>query len=82
MAVGPGEKSWKIGDRVGGGWHGTLAGIIINNHPSQNKMAGFTDGNSTTSGGQDSTCKACKRGLFQMCENKAVNGVSRDGGCV
>ena len=21
-AVGPGEKHWKVGDRVGGGWHG------------------------------------------------------------
>lgn len=21
-AVGPGEKKWKIGDRVGSGWHG------------------------------------------------------------
>src|SRR4051794_23018638 len=26
------------------------------------------------------TCKACNRGLFQMCKNEAVNGVSRDGG--
>ena len=26
------------------------------------------------------TCKACKRGLFQMCKNEAINGVTRDGG--
>src|SRR2546423_12144311 len=26
------------------------------------------------------TCKACNRGLFQMCVNEAINGVTRDGG--
>jgi D-arabinose 1-dehydrogenase-like Zn-dependent alcohol dehydrogenase len=26
------------------------------------------------------TCKPCNRGLFQMCNNEAVNGVTRDGG--
>lgn len=26
------------------------------------------------------TCKACKRGIFQMCENEAINGITRDGG--
>ena len=31
-------------------------------------------------GGCDGTCKACKDGLYQMCENGAVNGVTRDGG--
>lgn len=46
------EKNWKVGDRVGGGWHG----------------------------GHDGTCKACKRGLFQMCENEQINGVTRNGG--
>lgn len=52
VAVGPGEKRWKVGDRVGGGWHG----------------------------GHDGTCKQCNRGLFQMCDNAAVNGVFKDGG--
>ncbi|KAL8726980.1 MAG: hypothetical protein Q9166_006343 [cf. Caloplaca sp. 2 TL-2023] len=51
-AVGPGEKRWKVGDRVGGPWHG----------------------------GHDGVCKACNRGLFQMCENATINGVFRDGG--
>lgn len=32
-------------------------------------------------GYQDNTCKACKRGLMNMCENQQVNGVSKDGGC-
>jgi D-arabinose 1-dehydrogenase-like Zn-dependent alcohol dehydrogenase len=31
-------------------------------------------------GGHDGTCKACKRGLFQMCKNETINGVMRDGG--
>jgi D-arabinose 1-dehydrogenase-like Zn-dependent alcohol dehydrogenase len=30
--------------------------------------------------GHDHTCKSCQRGLFQMCENEAINGVTRDGG--
>jgi D-arabinose 1-dehydrogenase-like Zn-dependent alcohol dehydrogenase len=54
VAVGPDEKKWKIGDKVGGPWHGA----------------------------HDGTCKACNRGLFQMCENGLVNGVNRDGGCM
>lgn len=53
IAVGEGEKKWKVGDCVGGGWHG----------------------------GHDGLCKACNRGLFQMCDNQLVNGVSKDGGC-
>lgn len=53
VAIGPGEKKWKEGDRVGGGWHG----------------------------GHDGTCKSCSKGLFQMCSNEQINGVSRDGGC-
>lgn len=31
-------------------------------------------------GGHDFTCKACCRGQFQMCDNKTINGVMRDGG--
>jgi len=54
VAVGPEEKKWKVGDRVGGAWHG----------------------------GHDGTCKQCNRGNFQLCSNEAVNGVSRDGGCM
>ncbi|KAF2424222.1 alcohol dehydrogenase [Tothia fuscella] len=52
VAVGPGEKRWKEGDRVGGAWHG----------------------------GHDGVCKSCNKGLFQMCKNEAINGVSRNGG--
>ncbi|KAM0563058.1 hypothetical protein ACHAPJ_001902 [Fusarium lateritium] len=31
-------------------------------------------------GGHDRTCRQCQRAQFQMCDNKAINGVSRDGG--
>lgn len=31
-------------------------------------------------GGHDNSCKPCSRGMFQMCENEAVNGINRDGG--
>jgi D-arabinose 1-dehydrogenase-like Zn-dependent alcohol dehydrogenase len=30
--------------------------------------------------GHDGTCDTCQRGLFQMCNNEEVNGVSRNGG--
>lgn len=31
-------------------------------------------------GGHDGTCRQCQRGQFQICDNEAINGVSRDGG--
>ncbi|KAL4867603.1 hypothetical protein BDV12DRAFT_209746 [Aspergillus spectabilis] len=31
-------------------------------------------------GGHDGTCKACKKGWFQMCDNTAVNGATKEGG--
>lgn len=52
VAVPSSEKKWKVGDRVGGPWHG----------------------------GHDHTCRSCNRGLYQMCDNKTVNGVFREGG--
>jgi D-arabinose 1-dehydrogenase-like Zn-dependent alcohol dehydrogenase len=35
----------------------------------------------TPSLGHDGTCRSCRRGLFQMCDNEAINGVTRVGGC-
>ncbi len=32
-------------------------------------------------GYHDGTCKACKKGLYQMCEKEVINGVQKDGGC-
>ncbi|KAK4120224.1 GroES-like protein [Parathielavia appendiculata] len=51
-AVGEGVTKWKVGDRIGAGWHG----------------------------GHDGTCGACKKGLYQMCDNEPINGVTRNGG--
>ncbi|KAJ5635555.1 uncharacterized protein N7484_008868 [Penicillium longicatenatum] len=31
-------------------------------------------------GGHDGTCKACKKGWFQMCDNNVVNGATKEGG--
>ncbi|CRG90007.1 hypothetical protein PISL3812_07048 [Talaromyces islandicus] len=31
-------------------------------------------------GGHDGTCHACKKGLFQMCDHRRVNGETKDGG--
>lgn len=31
-------------------------------------------------GGHDGTCRQCNQGLFQMCDNGQINGVTRDGG--
>jgi D-arabinose 1-dehydrogenase-like Zn-dependent alcohol dehydrogenase len=50
--VGTGVTAWKIGQRVGVGWHG----------------------------GQDNTCRECRRGDFRNCRNLKVTGISYDGG--
>lgn len=31
-------------------------------------------------GGHDGTCRACRRGQFQMCDQQVINGISQDGG--
>ncbi|TLS26313.1 hypothetical protein PpBr36_05368, partial [Pyricularia pennisetigena] len=31
-------------------------------------------------GGHDGTCKACNKGVHQMCENQLINGITKDGG--
>jgi len=50
--VGAGVSAWKVGQRVGVGWHG----------------------------GQDGTCRECRRGDFRNCRNQKVSGISYDGG--
>jgi len=52
VSLGSGVTKWKVGDLVGGAWHG----------------------------GHDGTCRSCQRGLFQMCDNEAINGITRVGG--
>lgn len=51
-ALGDGVTSWKLGDRVGVGWHG----------------------------GHDFVCDPCRRGDFNMCENRKTTGIDFDGG--
>jgi D-arabinose 1-dehydrogenase-like Zn-dependent alcohol dehydrogenase len=50
--LGAGVSSWKVGQRVGVGWHG----------------------------GQDNTCRECRRGDFRNCRNVKMPGISYDGG--
>ena len=50
--VGSGVSTWKMGQRVGVGWHG----------------------------GQDGTCRECRRGDFRNCRNLKMSGISFDGG--
>ncbi|KAL8770845.1 MAG: hypothetical protein Q9209_003496 [Squamulea sp. 1 TL-2023] len=69
VAVAEGEKKWKVGDRVGGPWHGGHDGISHDTWPKLAVIDWF-----------QGICKACNRGLFQMCGNATVNGVFRDGG--
>src|SRR6201986_2645278 len=51
-AIGEGVTAWKVGQRVGVGWHG----------------------------GQDNTCRECRRGDFRNCRNPKIPGISYDGG--
>lgn len=53
VALGEGKATWKIGDLVGGAYHG----------------------------GHDGTCKSCRMGFFQTCQNQVVNGMTKMGGC-
>ncbi|CAL1710807.1 unnamed protein product [Somion occarium] len=52
VAIPSSEKLFKVGQRVGSGWHG----------------------------GHCFTCNNCRRGIFNLCENEDINGISRDGG--
>ncbi|KAH6672837.1 putative alcohol dehydrogenase [Halenospora varia] len=51
-AVGDENSAWKVGDRIGGAWHG----------------------------GHDGSCHACRKGHYQMCDNRVVNGETKQGG--
>ena len=32
--------------------------------------------------GRIGTCRQCKKGYYQMCDNELVNGVNKGGGCM
>jgi D-arabinose 1-dehydrogenase-like Zn-dependent alcohol dehydrogenase len=71
VAVPDTEKRWKVGDWVGGAWHGGHCGAYKFNRP-------LSFGHQLSV--QTGHCKPCRRGLFQMCVEETVNGVYRDGG--
>ena len=87
VAVGPGDKPlYKIGDRIGAGWHGghdgtSLCCSSINRTVNTKSLLNVTTDGKRKLIPDIGNCKACKKGFFQMCENAAVNGVSRNGGC-
>jgi D-arabinose 1-dehydrogenase-like Zn-dependent alcohol dehydrogenase len=70
VAVGDGELKWKAGDRVGGPWHGGRLLTVLIRYTAADECHL----------GHDHACRSCQRGQFQMCENEAINGVTRDGG--
>lgn len=74
VAVGQGEQIWRVGDRAGGGWHGG------HDRATTNKCFGISRLLLTRTTLE--TCDFCQRGLFQMCEQAAINGVTRYGGCM
>src|SRR4051812_1138424 len=60
-------------------------GMMVSTHqnPASSPRWGSIDLDGTAMGNKPlgiGTCKACNRGLFQMCKNEAINGVTRDGG--
>ena len=60
----------------------TVSAIFDDNHTNPAESGTYHWGCNCTANPPFSidTCKSCKRGLFQMCTNEAINGVTRDGG--
>lgn len=93
-AVGPGVKNFKIGERVGGPWHGGHDGVLKQTshgwmdgwmdvpHPMNQKRTRNLEANVDENGFSPlGVCKECNRGDFQLCDNEEINGVTRSGGC-
>lgn len=74
VAVSDTEKIWKKGDRVGGPWHGGHDGQCTSPCPF------FSPRRLRLTLCDAGTCKTCQRGLYQMCDNEQINGVTRNGG--
>lgn len=72
-ALGEGITAWKVGDQIGGGWHGGHDGMCFLLIP---RLA-VTDMVSSGAG----SSKLCKQGFFQACDNRVVNGETKGGGC-
>lgn len=71
-AVGENVSQWRVGDRIGGPWHGGHDGttLLIRNHTAAIAYNGT------------GTCPACQKGHFQMCDLGIINGVTKNGGCM
>ncbi|RJE27142.1 alcohol dehydrogenase [Aspergillus sclerotialis] len=73
-ATGDKVTGWNIGDRIGGAWHGGHDGTflfklllyLVLQMPNSDRTIG--------------TCKPCRKGSYQMCDNRVVNGVTKGGG--
>ncbi|KAG7404472.1 Alcohol dehydrogenase patD [Fusarium oxysporum f. sp. rapae] len=57
-----------------------LVGDVVAVGEGVTRFAGGERVGGSWHGGHDSTCRACELGLYQICENGASNGVTRDGG--
>lgn len=84
VAVGDGVTRVKVGERVGGPWHGGKLPFLRfrPSHmcgPTAGAMILITDLSHRLLG-HDGTCRSCQQGLFQMCDTEEINGVTMDGG--
>ena len=57
-----------------------IVGDVVEVGPGVTRFSGGERVGGPWHGGHDGQCRQCSRGQFQMCDNGAVNGVSRDGG--
>ncbi|KAK3111467.1 hypothetical protein LTR53_013254 [Teratosphaeriaceae sp. CCFEE 6253] len=63
-------------ERLGHEYVGTVVAVP----PSEKKWQVGDRVGGAWHGGHDHSCRPCRRGQFQMCQNKSINGVFRDGG--
>jgi len=57
-----------------------IVGTVVAVGPGEKKWKEGDAAGGAWHGGHDGTCRSCNRGLFQVCENEEVNGVSMAGG--
>lgn len=57
-----------------------LIGDVVEVGPGVSKFSPGDRVGGPWHGGHDGSCRQCSRSQFQMCDNKAVNGVTMDGG--
>ncbi|KAK7963410.1 alcohol dehydrogenase, partial [Apiospora saccharicola] len=74
---GPGRPLWQLVPLVPG--HEIIGDVVAVGEGVSRVAVGERAGG-PWHGGHDNACTNCARGLFQTCDNKQVNGVTRDGG--